>query len=152
MSRTVGPPAKRLLSLLSRGWFSRPIRAAARGVKQPATDRGDGAVARKFPIGVVDDPPRDPRHLRFVTPSETSGHIGPEGVYLSSESQWYPDVEGSLATYDVTIALPDGWTAVSQGTPQSDQGHWIVPTKSETLTVVANRFVVKSRTWTAKSE
>mgnify|MGYP000872210798 FL=1 len=121
-------------------------------VKQPATDRGYGAVALKFSYrGVVDDPPRDPRHLRFVTPSETSGHIGPEGVYLSSESQWYPDVEGSLATYDVTIALPDGWTAVTQGAPQSDQGHWIVPTKSEALTVVANRFVVKSRTWTAKS-
>ncbi|MGC3973260.1 MAG: M1 family aminopeptidase [Nitrospira sp.] len=121
-------------------------------VKQPATGRASGAVTLKFFYsGVVDDPPRDPRHLRFVTPSETSGHIGPEGVYLSSESQWYPDVDGSLATYDVTISVPEGWTAVTQGTPQSDQGHWIVPTKSEALTVVANRFVVKSRTWTAKS-
>ena len=35
--------------------------------------------------GVINDPPRDPRHLRFVTPSETAGHIGPEGVYVSSE-------------------------------------------------------------------
>ena len=26
--------------------------------------------------GVINDPPRDPRHLRFVTPSETAGHIG----------------------------------------------------------------------------
>jgi aminopeptidase N len=30
--------------------------------------------------GPIDDPPREPRHLRFVTPSETSGHIGPEGA------------------------------------------------------------------------
>ncbi|MCW5800150.1 MAG: hypothetical protein KIT40_16765 [Nitrospira sp.] len=121
-------------------------------LKQPATARGNGALELKFSYrGVIDDPPRDPRHLRFVTPSETSGHIGPEGVYLSSESQWYPDVDGSLATYDVTIAVPEGWTAVTQGTPQSDQGHWIVPTKSEALTVVANRFVVKSRSWKAKS-
>jgi hypothetical protein len=121
-------------------------------LKQPATGRGDGVVELKFSYrGVIDDPPRDPRHLRFVTPSETSGHIGPEGVYLSSESQWYPDLEGSLATYDVAITVPEGWTAVTQGAPQSDPAHWVVPTKSEALTVVANRFVVKSRSWKAKS-
>ena len=32
--------------------------------------------------GLIDDPPREPRHLRFVTPSETSGYIGPEGDLL----------------------------------------------------------------------
>lgn len=121
-------------------------------LKQPATDRRDGAIELKFSYrGAIDDPPRDPRHLRFVTPSETSGHIGPEGVYLSSESQWYPDLDGSLATYDVTVALPEGWTAVTQGTPQPDPARWLVSTKSEALTVVANRFLVKSRTWTAQS-
>ncbi len=121
-------------------------------LKQPVTGQGGGVVRLKFSYhGVIDDPPRDPRHLRFVTPSETSGHIGPEGVYLSSESQWYPDLDGSLATYDVTISVPEGWTAVTQGAPQSDPAHWVVPTKSEALTVVANRFVVKSRSWTAKS-
>ena len=49
--------------------------------------------------GTINDPPRDPRHLRFVTPSETAGHIGPEGVYISSESAWYPDIPESLSTY-----------------------------------------------------
>jgi hypothetical protein len=121
-------------------------------LKQPAVGREDGAVRLKFSYrGVIDDPPRDPRHLRFVTPSETSGHIGQEGVYLSSESQWYPDLDDSLATYDVTIRLPDGWVAVTQGTVQSDPARWIVSTKSEALTVVANRFVVKTRAWTAQS-
>lgn len=121
-------------------------------LKQPPTDRKDGTIELKFFYrGVIDDPPRDPRHLRFVTPSETSGHIGSEGVYLSSESQWYPDLEGSLATYDVTISVPEGWSAVTQGAPQSDPARWVVPTKSEALTVVANRFVVKSRNWKAKS-
>ncbi len=100
---------------------------------------------------MIDDPPRDPRHLRFVTPSETAGHIGPEGVYLSSESQWYPDLDDSLATYDVRITLPEGWAAVTQGTAQVDSSRWIVSTKSEALTVVANRFVVKTRTWKAQS-
>src|SRR5262245_49996298 len=48
---------------------------------------------------LINDPPKEPRHLRFVTPSETAGHIGSEGVYLSSESQWYPDMDESLSTY-----------------------------------------------------
>jgi len=56
--------------------------------------------------GVIDDPPREPRHLRFVTPSETAGHVGPEGVYLSSESQWYPDIEGSLSPFQVSARVP----------------------------------------------
>lgn len=121
-------------------------------LKRPAINAPDGSVRLRFSYrGVIDDPPRDPRHLRFVTPSETSGHIGPEGVYLSSESQWYPDLDDSLATYDVTIAVPDGWTAVTQGTRQSDPARWIVSSMSEALTVVANRFVVKTRSWQAKS-
>lgn len=121
-------------------------------LSQPAGDAGGNRVRLRFTYrGVVDDPPRDPRHLRFVTPSETSGHIGPEGVYLSSESQWYPDLDDSLATYDVKVSVPDGWASVTQGTVQPDPTHWIVSTKSEALTVVANRFVVKTRPWKAQS-
>ena len=104
--------------------------------------------------GVVNDPPREPRHLRFVTPSETSGHIGPEGVYLSSESQWYPDLEGSLARFTVATAVPLEWTVVTQGRKlkeQSDElrrtSSWIVSEPTEALTLVANKFVSKSRQW-----
>ncbi|MCI1278299.1 MAG: hypothetical protein LKG23_04855 [Nitrospira sp.] len=121
-------------------------------LKQPPADEGGGSIRLKFVYhGVIDDPPRDPRHLRFVTPSETAGHIGPEGVYLSSESQWYPDLDDSLATYDVHITVPEGWAAVTQGTAQADSSRWMVSTKSEALTVVANRFVVKTRAWKAQS-
>jgi hypothetical protein len=110
--------------------------------------------------GVIDDPPREPRHLRFVTPSETSGHIGPEGVYLSSETGWYPDLTGSLASYALTVEIPGGWTTVSQGRggtkedctkPRSDGSCRTVQTwessVTEALTLVANRFSVKTRDW-----
>ncbi len=110
--------------------------------------------------GAIDDPPREPRHLRFVTPSETSGHIGQEGVYLSSETGWYPDLAGSLASYNVTVELPDGWTAVSQGRggtkqdctkSRSDGSRRTLQTwesgVTEALTLVANRFTVKTRDW-----
>jgi len=115
--------------------------------------------------GVINDPPRDPRHLRFVTPSETAGHIGPEGVYVSSESHWYPDTPESLSTYALLVAMPTGWTVVTQGKAgesracptglcRSDQmvmTEWAVTQPSEALTLVANTFVTTFRDWTAKT-
>ena len=104
--------------------------------------------------GLINDPPREPRHLRFVTPSETSGHIGPEGVYLSSESQWYPDIAGSFSTYRVTTQMPKGWTIVAPGRKEADRVSggtvvttWAVSERSEALTLVANTFVMNSREW-----
>ena len=44
--------------------------------------------------GLINDPPREPRHLRFVTPSETAGHIGTEGVYLSGGKSMVPRSPG----------------------------------------------------------
>jgi hypothetical protein len=115
--------------------------------------------------GVINDPPRDPRHLRFVTPSETAGHIGPEGVYISSESSWYPDVPESLSTYALLVAVPTGWTAVTQGKAGESRAcsvdlcrdenmtmtEWVVTQPSEALTLVANTFVPTFRDWTAKT-
>lgn len=124
-------------------------------------DRRQGDVTLEWRYrGAIDDPPREPRHLRFVTPSETSGHIGPEGVYLSSETGWYPDLAGSLASYGLTVEMPGGWIAVSQGRgavkedctkPHSDGACPTAQTwesgVTEALTLVANRFSVKTRDW-----
>jgi aminopeptidase N len=115
--------------------------------------------------GLINDPPRDPRHLRFVTPSETSGHIGPEGVYVSSETHWYPDIPESLSTYALLVAVPKGWTVVTQGKAgesgvcpvglcrydQMVTAEWSVTQPSEALTLVANTFVTTVRDWTAKT-
>ena len=115
--------------------------------------------------GIIDDPPRDPRHLRFVTPSETAGHIGPEGVYVSSESHWYPDIPESLSTYGLLVAVPTGWTVVTQGKAGESRAcpaglcrddhmvmtEWVVTQPSEALTLVANTFVTSFRDWTAKT-
>ena len=104
--------------------------------------------------GPIDDPPREPRHLRFVTPSETAGHIGVEGVYLSGESQWYPDIIGSFRTYRVTAQVPDGWTVVTSGHKEGEttsagktSSTWMVDEQSEAFTLIANRFVTSSREW-----
>jgi hypothetical protein len=104
--------------------------------------------------GAINDPPREPRHLRFVTPSETSGHIGPEGVYLSSESQWYPDIAGSLSRFRLDVTVPLSWKVVTQGQEESvstengkTRSEWVIREPSEALSLVANRFVATSRDW-----
>ncbi|MGQ0667120.1 MAG: hypothetical protein ACT4O4_08805, partial [Nitrospiraceae bacterium] len=84
-----------------------PFPAYRIAVALPAGHEGRVSLMWSY-RGVIDDPPREPRHLRFVTPSETAGHIGPEGVYLSSESQWYPDIDGSLSVYRVLAHVPEG--------------------------------------------
>lgn len=108
--------------------------------------------------GLINDPPREPRHLRFVTPSETAGHIGTEGVYLSGESQWYPDLPDSFSTFRVTAAISEEWTLVGSGrkvTQTSNPGivssTWAVEQRSEAFTLVANKFVEKSREWKAST-
>lgn len=115
--------------------------------------------------GTINDPPREPRHLRFVTPSETAGHIGVEGVYLSSESQWYPDMPESLSTYDIRVAVPSDWTAVTQGRGGPAQTcpperclragmvmtEWAITDNTDAVTLVANRFVAKARDWKTKT-
>ncbi|MGE3977203.1 MAG: M1 family metallopeptidase [Nitrospira sp.] len=104
--------------------------------------------------GQINDAPREPRHLRFVTPNETAGYIGMEGVYLSGESQWYPDVIGSFSTYRVTAQIPQGWTVVASGRKEGEttsagktSSTWIVQSQSEAFTLVANKFVTTSREW-----
>jgi len=106
--------------------------------------------------GLIDDPPRDPRQLRFVTPSETAGHIGREGIYLSGETHWYPETDGSLPTFSLQVTLPDGWSAVTHGRAVARRvrdgyvvEHWEVTAQTEALSLVANRFVQTSREWKA---
>ena len=123
----------------------------------PTTHNGHVTLAWTY-RGTIDDPPKEPRHLRFVTPSETAGHIGPEGVYLSGESQWYPDIEGSLSAYRLTVLVPQGWSVMTQGRKTEDatdkeraSSTWVVSDPSEALTLVANKFVTKSRSWKSRN-
>ena len=104
--------------------------------------------------GSINDPPREPRHLRFVTPSETAGHIGPEGVYLSGETHWYPDMPGALPAFRLRVVTPKTWLAVTHGQQLSQTIHeeknvaeWNVGSPTEALTLVANRFVKMRQDW-----
>jgi aminopeptidase N len=104
--------------------------------------------------GEINDPPRAAPGLRFVRPDKTHGHIGEEGIYLTSETSWYPDILGSLATFHVAITLPKDWRAVTHGRETShvvdgkiSTAKWQVEANTEALTLAANRFVKHHRLW-----
>lgn len=104
--------------------------------------------------GIINDPPRAAPGLRFVRPDKTMGHIGEEGVYLTSETSWYPDILGSLATFHVTVSLPNDWRAVTHGKEMlyeaqgnTSTAEWRIKAKTEALTLAANRFVKQHQKW-----
>jgi hypothetical protein len=47
--------------------------------------------------------------------ARSPGIIDERGVALSGSSFFVPDLGGELATFELAVELPDGWTAVSQG-------------------------------------
>ncbi|MFQ5508458.1 MAG: M1 family metallopeptidase [Leptospirillia bacterium] len=46
---------------------------------------------------------------------DTPGLIAEEGALLSGATHWYPQFGDQLITFDLTVILPAGWDAVSQG-------------------------------------
>ncbi len=45
----------------------------------------------------------------------TSGYIAANGVYLNGNSYWYPRFDDRMVSFSMTVELPEGWEAVSQG-------------------------------------
>jgi aminopeptidase N len=104
--------------------------------------------------GHIDDSPTDSGGLRFVRPDKTNGHIGPQGIYLTSETFWYPTWEHHLVTFDLTLTLPSDWQAVTQGqesnqavTENQRTSQWTVSSPTEALTLAANHFTVQKKPW-----
>ena len=104
--------------------------------------------------GRIQDAPTATPGLRFVRPDRTLGYIGEEGVYVTSETSWYPEIPGSFATFRVTAIVPAGWRVVTHGREVSfSEGEttatseWDVRARTEALTLSANRFVKQSSQW-----
>ncbi len=102
--------------------------------------------------GQIYEPVVKEKALQFVTGDRTSGLISPEGVYLSSESHWYPDRPDTMASFRVEATVPEPFRVVTQGELLSDElrsgfwkSRWLSKLPSESLTLVAGKFAVKSR-------
>lgn len=78
----------------------------------------------------------------------TPGIIAPDGVMLSGSSIWYPQFAApSRFSFDITITLPQGWEAVSQGAREVHAGQvqWHATTPQEEIYLVAGRFTLYQR-------
>ena len=102
--------------------------------------------------GRIYDPVVKEKALHFVRGDQTMGLIGPEGVYLSSSSYWYPDRLNSMAIFHVEASVPEPFRITTQGELLSEtleKGHWksrwANEWPSESLTLVAGEYSVKTR-------
>ncbi len=104
--------------------------------------------------GPINDSPAASSGLRFVRPDKTNGHIGKEGIYLSSETFWYPTWKQHLVTFDLEVTLPSDWHSITQGeeiqqtmTQYNRISQWRVASPTEALTLAANTYVVQKKPW-----
>lgn len=102
--------------------------------------------------GEIYDPINPSTALGRVRGDYTSGIISTDGVYLSSETGWYPDTANSMAIFDIEAWVPETWTVVTQG----DKGDvnqvgsnmsykWTSDIPTDGCVLVANEYIVTSR-------
>ena len=65
--------------------------------------------------GIINVPLSDPKEEYTRGFRDTTGLIGPEGVYLAGSTVWHPRFGSELVTFDVTAAAPETWHLISQG-------------------------------------
>jgi len=86
----------------------------------------EAALPEKISIsfeGAIDHPLKSQGEEYARSFSETPGIISSDGVFLSTGSGWFPSLGDPLVTFTLSVRLPEGMDAVSQGTR----------TKSETV-------------------
>lgn len=101
--------------------------------------------------GVIYDEIKKAKGLTFLRGDTTSGLISKEGVFLSPDSGWYPDIEGSLPVFNIDVIIKDGLRVITQGDlirrEDIDQGEyteWRSSVTTDGLVLVASRYEIKT--------
>lgn len=63
----------------------------------------------------VYDIPKVPSFSRELIADESKGLIGEEGIFLTPEGRWYPDMPGSTPSWRITATTPAGYETVAAG-------------------------------------
>jgi aminopeptidase N len=102
--------------------------------------------------GPIYDPIVKEKGLQFVRGDQTLGLIGPEGVYLSNATHWYPDRPDSMSKFLIEATVPEPFRVVTQGELISEnlkegllRSKWVNELPAESLTLVAGKYSVKTR-------
>jgi hypothetical protein len=106
-----------------------------------------------FYEGAIYDPIVKEKGLQFVRGDQTLGLIGPEGVYLSNATCWYPDRPDSMSKFEIEATIPEPFRIVTQGELVSEnlkegllRSKWVNELPADSLTLVAGKYSVKTRT------
>ena len=65
--------------------------------------------------GVIYDTVSAAAFSRINVADQTIGLIGEEGIYLSPEGNYYPNLPRQMAKFSVTTRLPEGWNSITDG-------------------------------------
>ncbi len=103
--------------------------------------------------GTIDHPLRQVGQETARGQKDTPGAIGPDGVYLTGRSGWVPRFSGeTLSTFRLSVELPPGWGAVSQGKREireADEGGvhvvWSSSVAQDEIFLVAGRYAEYAR-------
>lgn len=102
--------------------------------------------------GTLADAVSESEALTFVAGDRTRGIVSDAGVYLAGETGWTPAAPDDLATYRVTVTVPDGWEVCTQGRlveqhggPDGWRARWESTVPSDGLALVAGRWIVERR-------
>ena len=106
-----------------------------------------GGVFRVSATGVIREARQEIGAGSSRSFSSTAGTIEEQGVFLAGSSAWFPQPLGEMITFDLTVSLPTGWDAVSQGKREqhsrTDQGttvQWKCDSPQEEIYLVAAQF------------
>jgi hypothetical protein len=101
--------------------------------------------------GKIYDPPGEPSSST-ADAGDTAGRIDEEGVFLTAESHWYPDLPNSLFTSNLTVEVPAKWEIVTHGILvarskllQTTMTAWHSTIPADSLTVVAGKYVISTK-------
>jgi hypothetical protein len=83
-------------------------------LKLPAGQEEDFTFTLRYE-GKIHHPIREQAEEYARSFSETPGLIDSAGVYLGGTTYWLPWFNDRLITFNMTVSLPTGWDAVSQG-------------------------------------
>jgi len=87
-----------------------------------------------------------------ITTDETTGLISEEGIFLTGESHWYPDLPNSLFASNLTVQIPAKWEIITHGILvarskllQGIMTAWHSTVPADSLTVVAGKYTVSTK-------
>jgi aminopeptidase N len=101
--------------------------------------------------GEIFETPKDPSGPP-ITADETTGLISEDGIFLSGENHWYPDLPNSLFTSNLSVEIPNKWEAITQGIlmarsilSQGTMTAWHSTVPADSLTIIAAKYVVRTK-------